>query len=244
MKHTLKRPTFVGSAYLIAMLPLILAACSKPVSTSDVAAPDSAASDTIAASSESSASAPSPAASSVSAASDPGANPKSGDEDADAQEADESGALVGTVMKADVSSDGSMTTPFGKLSVSADNALMLDGKVVNPRVEGNNSLSFVAQVALKNRRAVLVLNNGGTACPATYQWVIVSDGGNSVSPDFGSCSDLAKVSTASGALVVTMPGFAGPLESAAEQKHTARRQMKYVYDGENLTENGKPISGH
>ncbi|MGN4110292.1 hypothetical protein ACS0X5_11790 [Burkholderia gladioli] len=242
VKRILKRPTFVGSPYLVAMLPLILAACSKPVSTSDVAAPASAVSNTVEALSEPSASAPSPAVSSVSATSDPGANPKGEDEDADAQEADESGAPVGTVMKADVSSDGSMTTPFGKLTVSADNALMLDGKAVNPRVEGNNSLSFVAQVALKNRRAVLVQNNGGTACPATYQWVIVSDGGNTVSPDFGSCSDLAKVSTASGVLVVTMPGFAGDAEPAAERKRAARKRMTYAYDGKTLTENGKPVS--
>lgn len=242
MKHIQNRRTFVGSPYLVAMLLLILAACSKPVSTSDVAAPASAASNTIAASSESSASAPSSAAALMPNASDPRATAGYGDAGADAQEADESGTAAGTVMKIDTPSADGVTTPFGKLSVSDDDVLQLDSKPVIPHVEGNNSLGFVAQVALKNRRAVLVQNNGGTACPATYRWVIVSDGGYNVSPEFGSCSDLAKVSTASGALVVTMPGFAGDSEPVAERNRAANKRMTYVYDGKALTENGKPVS--
>ncbi|WP_219909907.1 hypothetical protein [Trinickia symbiotica] len=185
--------------------------------------------------------APSPVASSTPVASNRGTSSERGD--ADAQEADESGTAIGTVMNADVSPDGSMATPFGKLTVSDDRVLMLDGKPVTPRVEGNNSLSFVAQVALKNRRAVLVRDDGGTACPAAYRWVIVSDGGYTVSRGFGSCSDLAKVSTAAGALVLTMPGFAGPLESAAEQQRAAKKRVKYVYDGKTLMQDGKPVSG-
>lgn len=224
------------------MLPLILAACSKPASTSDAAAPASAASNTIAVSSESSASAPSSAAASTPTASDPRAASEYGDAGADAQEADESGTAAGSVMKVDTPSAGGVTTPFGKLSVSDDKVLQLNGKPAIPHVEGNNSLGFVAQVALKNHRAVLVQNNGGTACPATYRWVIVSDGSYTVSPEFGSCSDLAKVSTASGALVVTMPGFAGDSEPTDERKRVARTRMTYVYDGKNLTENGKPVS--
>ncbi|WP_124597038.1 hypothetical protein [Burkholderia stagnalis] len=144
-------------------------------------------------------------------------------------------------MKVDTPSADGVTTPFGKLSVS-DNVLLLDGKPVNPRVEGNNSLGFVVQVALKNRRAVLVQNNGGTACPATYRWVMISDSGYTLSPEFGSCSDLVKVATVSETLVVTMPGFAGDSEPAAERKRAARKRMTYVYDGKTLTENGKPVS--
>ncbi len=143
-------------------------------------------------------------------------------------------------MKVDAPSADGVTTPFGELTVS-DNVLLLNGKPVNPRVEGNNSLGFVAQVALKNRRAVLVQNNGGTACPATYRWVTISDGSYVISPEFGSCSDLVKVATVSETLVVTMPGFAGDLEPAAERKRAARTKMKYVYDGKTLTENGKPV---
>lgn len=172
------------------------------------------------------------------------ANTQSRVQDADAREADESGAAVGTVMTVGESGDDQTAdTPFGKLSSSQDNVLLLDGKPVNPRVNGNDSLSFIAQVALKNRRAVLVQNNGGTACPAIYRWVIVSDGGYTVSPGFGSCSDLVKVSTAADSLIVTMPGFAGPFEAPDEQKSTARKRMQYVYDGKTVTENGKPIKG-
>ncbi|MFM0504289.1 hypothetical protein [Paraburkholderia caffeinilytica] len=246
MKQTHKRQTVVGFPYLVAALPLILAACSKPAVTDDIAqraAPASATASVIEGSASSSASSPSSAAElSAPVASETGANAQSGSTDADAADVDESGAPVGSVMKADVSADGSMATPFGKLSVSADNVLMLDDKPVNPGAEGNNSLSFVAQVALKNRRAVLVQNNGGTGCPAMYRWMIVSDGSYTVGPEFGSCSDLVKVSIESGALVVTMPGFAGPSEPTLEQKRAARRHMKYGYDGKTLTENGRPLT--
>lgn len=238
MKVTRKHPTFADYVYLVAALPLVLAACSKPAQpAADMAQAGSAA--TI----QGSAAAPngsqaSTVPASVRAVSDPSA--ASDNAGADAQEADESGTAAGTVIKVDTPSADGVTTPFGKLSVS-DNVLLLEGKPVNPRIEGNNSLGFVAQVALKNRRAVLVQSNGGTACPATYRWVMVSDGGYTVSPEFGSCSDLARVSTVSEALVVTMPAFAGDSEPAAERKRAARTRMTYVYDGKTLTENGKPV---
>lgn len=149
---------------------------------------------------------------------------------------------IGTVAKIETSSAEGVTTPFGRLSASDDNVLQLNGKPVNPRVEGNNSLDFVAQVALKNRRAVLVQNNGGTGCPATYRWVILSDGGYNVSSEFGSCSDLPKVAVAAEALVVTMPDFAGDSQPEAERARVAKTTMRYVYDGKTLKENGKPIS--
>ncbi|PXX13591.1 hypothetical protein C7399_114160 [Paraburkholderia tropica] len=244
MKFTRKHPAFVDYLYLVAALPLVLAACSKHAQpAADMAQVGSASvvQGSTAALNEST-SAPSAAPASVQAVSDPGAASGNGNAGADAQEADESGTAAGTVMKIDTPSADGVTTPFGKLSVSVDNVLLLNGKPVNPHFEGNNSLSFVAQVALKNHRAVLVQNNGGAACPASYRWVMVSDGGYIVSPEFGSCSDLAKVSTVSETLVVTMPGFAGDSEPAAERKRAARTRMIYVYDGKTLTENGKPVS--
>ncbi|TDY25987.1 hypothetical protein B0G81_6484 [Paraburkholderia sp. BL6665CI2N2] len=134
-------------------------------------------------------------------------------------------------------------TPFGKLSANDNNVLLLDGKPVSPRIQANNSLSFAAQVALKNHRAVLIQNNGGTACPALYHWIILSEGSYVVSPEFGSCSDLPKVSTVSGRLIVTMPDFVGDAASEAERKRVAKRTKKYVYDGRVVTENGKPVRG-
>ncbi|MDN4574796.1 hypothetical protein DBB29_19525 [Pandoraea cepalis] len=239
-KQTPKHQTFVRPRHLAVTLPLILAlaACTKPTETSNITTPTtlaSAASSSNEAQTDSSASAPV-----VSVA---GANLQSDAEDADAQEADETGTAIGTVMKADVSSGGRLVTPFGALSVNDNNLLMLNGKVLSPRVEGNNSLSFVAQAALRNRRAVLVQDNGGTACPAIYRWVIVSDGAYVLSPPFGSCSDLVSVAVDSDVLVVTMPGFVGPFEPAAAQKSAARKRMTYRYNGQTLTENGKVVRG-
>ncbi|WP_126242814.1 hypothetical protein [Burkholderia gladioli] len=240
MKVTRKHLAFADYVYFVAALPLVLAACSKPAQpAADMAQAGSASTiHGLAAAPNGSQASTVPA--SVRAVSDPGA--ASDNAGVDAQEADESGTAVGTVMKVDTPSANGVTTPFGKLSVSDNNVLLLDGKPVNPHVEGNNSLGFVAQVALKNRRAVLVQNNGGTACPATYRWVTVSDGGYTVSAEFGSCSDLVKVSTVSERMVVTMPGFAGDAEPAAERKRAARKRMTYAYDGKTLTENGKPVS--
>lgn len=242
MRFTRKHPAVADYLYLVAALPLVLAACSKQAQTAidtDQTRPAATVQGSAAPPSGSPVSASSAVLASMSVASDSSA--ETGNAGADAQEADETGTAAGTVMKVDAPSADGVTTPFGKLSVS-DNVLLLDGKPVNPRVEGNNSLGFVVQVALKNRRAVLVQNNGGTACPATYRWVTVSDGGYTVSPEFGSCSDLVKISTVSKTLVVTMPGFAGDSEPAAERKRAARTRMTYAYDGKTLTENGKPVS--
>lgn len=243
MKQTQLRKhlNVAGLPYLAIALPLILAACSKPVETTDIMASTTLASAASSASVAPTGSSPLISTSSVPAVSVMNAASESGADSIDAQEADETGTAIGTVMKVDVSSDGGLVTPFGALSVNDDNLLMLNGKAVNPRVEGNNSLSFVAQVALRNRRAVLVQDNGGTACPATYRWVIVSDGAYALSPPFGSCSDLVNVSVDSNVLVVTMPGFVGPFEPAAAQKSAARKRMTYRYNGQTLTENGKVV---
>ncbi|WP_321926896.1 hypothetical protein [Paraburkholderia guartelaensis] len=247
MKQTSKHMTFFGSVSLLAALPLMMAACSKSA-TPDVAAHTataSTASTVIASSSGAPTSAPSSAAASLPTASDSGVTSEKANSDANAdeQEADESGTAVGTVTVSGLGGDRIAETPFGKLSESDDNVLLLDGKPVSPQIQGNNSLSFIAQVALKNRRAVLVQDNGGTACPAMFRWVTLRDDGYTVSNWFGSCSDLAKVSAAAGKLIVTMPDFVGDAAPEAEQKRVARRKMTYVYDGKNLTENGKPYVG-
>lgn len=242
-----KRPAFAGHLHVIAAIPFVLAACSKQAqTTADTGQPGPASivqlSSPVAASSSPAPSASLPSGSaSTPTASDPSA--ENGDAGGDAQEADESGAAVGTVVVSDTGGDPSAKTPFGTLSANGSNVLLLDGKPVSPQIEGNNSLSFVAQVAMKNHRAVLVQDNGGTGCPALYHWVILSESSYTVSPEFGSCSDLPKVSTGSGKLVVTMPDFAGDAVPDAERVRVAKTTKKYVYDGRTLTENGKPVSG-
>ena len=234
MIFDLKLKPVISAAHLLVAVPLVLAACSKPSTSDGTSTPASsvaAASVPVAVSAP--ATSPSPVGTVASATSVPA---NAAGDDADAHEADESGVAVGTVIAGDPGGGSTAETPFGKLSANGDNVLLLDGKPVNPRIEGNNSLSFVAQVALKNRRAVLVEDNGGSACPATYRWVILSEGSYTISPEFGSCSDLAKVSTTAGNLVVTMPGFVGDTASPAEQKRAAGSRMSYLYDGKTVTE--------
>jgi hypothetical protein len=133
------------------------------------------------------------------------------------------------------------TTPFGKLSSNDDGVLLLNGKVVEPKIEGNNSLSFVAQVTFEHQHAVLIQDNGGTACPTLYYWIVSSDGSFTVSPEFGSCSRASRVSTSRGKLVVAMPGFMGDDAPEAAKKRAERQQITYVYDGKGVSEDGKPL---
>ncbi|MCL4665527.1 hypothetical protein [Burkholderia pseudomallei] len=232
MNHERQHMPITKPTYTLAALLLVLAACSKTSPTTEVAP----ASAPVAVASSSTASSPSPATSST-------PNGPAAKQDADAPEADESGAAAGAVKVSETGGDSVAETPYGKLSTNNSNVLLLDGKPVSPQIQGSNSLSFVAQVALKSRRAVFVQDNGGTACPALYHWVILSEGSYMVSPEFGSCSDLPKVSTESGKLIVTMPDFVGDFASEAEKKRVAKRTKKYVYDGKMLTENGKPVHG-
>ncbi|WP_321968656.1 hypothetical protein [Paraburkholderia tropica] len=247
MNFMRKRRAFADRLCIIAAIPLVLAACSKQATNATNAAEPAPASTVQQSSPVAAASNQPPVASSsvapVSMPTVSASSAESRDAGADAQEADESGAAVGTVMVSDTGGDQSAKTPFGKLSTNDSNVLLLDGKPVSPQIQGNNSLSFVAQVAMKNRRAVLVQDNGGTACPALYHWVILSEGSYTVGPEFGSCSDLPKVSTESGKLIVTMPDFVGDAASEAEQKRVAKRTKKYVYNGKAMTENGKPLTG-
>ena len=82
-------------------------------------------------------------------------------------------------------------TRFGALTVGADKtSLRFNGKPVLPEVQGNNSLSIVADFQLSNTDVVLVQNNGGTACAATYHFITISKTGLRATPEFGTCSDI------------------------------------------------------
>lgn len=73
-------------------------------------------------------------------------------------------------------------------------------------------------------------NSGGTACPVQYFFVSVTTEGNAkLSPEFGTCSDLAKPAQKGSKIIVTMP------------KVTGRGNAKYVYENDTIFENGKAI---
>lgn len=101
-------------------------------------------------------------------------------------------------------------------------------------IQGNSSLSLVAHLELKDRDVVLLQDNGGTACPALYRFASITAQGIAVTPEFGTCSDIAAITHQPPSPgkdpepVVTMTGFLGPFESSQAQKHATMRAHRYV----------------
>lgn len=122
-----------------------------------------------------------------------------------------------------------MATRYGKLSTNADNFLLFNGKQIKPDIQGNNSLSLVGLFRVDDVDVVLVQDNGGTACPAFFQFVTVSASGATQSAGFGTCSDLIKTTQDGNTIVVTMPRMKG------------KGYAKYVFQKGVVKENGKVV---
>jgi len=76
---------------------------------------------------------------------------------------------------------------------------------------------------------IFTLASGGTACAATYSFLIVEEGKATVSEPFGNCNDLPKLSRA-GSHVIMEFGQAGDAAPVTVD-----------LDGLQATEGGKPL---
>ena len=120
--------------------------------------------------------------------------------------------------------------------------LYYNNKIVEPKVEGNNSLSAKGPYKLKSDDIFLIEDHGGTVCPIQLNFVKITPAKKVVvSPIFGSCSDLIKVSKTKDHIIVNMPDYAGGDQSDEDKEKTARKKMTYIYDGTTITENGKLV---
>lgn len=101
-------------------------------------------------------------------------------------------------------------------------------------VQGNNSLHLVAHFELPDRDIVLLQVTGGAACPALYRFATLTPQGIAVTPEFGTCSNIASVTLhdaqTGGAPkpLVTMTGFLGPFEPEAEQERAFMRLHRFA----------------
>lgn len=68
--------------------------------------------------------------------------------------------------------------------------MLFKGKPVAPAIEGNSSLSIVANYEIGQSDVLLLQNTGGTACPALFQLRHRERRGLRATPEFGSCSDI------------------------------------------------------
>lgn len=122
-----------------------------------------------------------------------------------------------------------VTTRFGSLTVDQDRSLLFRGRKLTPSVDGNNSLGLNNPIQIGDTDVVLVVNNGGTACPALYYFVTVSKMGARATKSFGTCSDLTSVKQMGNSIRVIMPGYRGPHEPESAQLRAARQQHVFTF---------------
>lgn len=132
-------------------------------------------------------------------------------------------------------------TRFGLVSVREEgNLLLFKGKPVAPAIEGNSSLSIVADYEMGQSDVLLLQNTGGTACPALFRFITVNAAGLRTTPEFGTCSGIiypsmdAKTAT----VTVTMNRFMGPFEPEAEKRKAYMTKTVFRFANGRVTENG------
>ncbi|EPF77489.1 hypothetical protein [Acinetobacter gyllenbergii] len=136
-------------------------------------------------------------------------------------------------------------TRYGQVQIkvspeTGQETLYFNHKMVLPKIEGNNGLSIEGIYKLHMDDVVLVQDIGGSGCPIQLNFVKISPNQKvTVSPVFGSCSDLIKVSAKPNQIIVSMPDFMGAPESEEQERKVAQKKMIYSYDGKLLKENGK-----
>ena len=107
-------------------------------------------------------------------------------------------------------------SPYGTLTVETseyvyESELYLNNKPVQPTLQGLLDISYIYD--LKQAHAVLVsVSDGNPKCAVRYHWVVLKPNGYSVSPAFGSCSELIKVSSKGKRLIVATPSAQNPSE--------------------------------
>ena len=135
-------------------------------------------------------------------------------------------------------------TRFGVVSVREnDNLLLFKGKPVAPAIEGNNSLSIVANYEVGPSDVLLLQNSGGTACPALFRFITVSAIGLRATPEFGTCSEIIYPTwdSKTGTVTVAMNGFMGPSEPEAEKQKAYMTKTVFRFAKGQVTENGQPL---
>lgn len=129
--------------------------------------------------------------------------------------------------------DDSLQVRGGKLLIKGESGseqqLLFNGKKL--RDGDGYSLSIEGKYAVGNSDVVLIMNNsGGTACPVQYFFVsVTSQGAVTMTPEFGTCSDLAKPKQNGQNIEFSLPRMG------------AKGRVKYVYSNGVVTENGKVI---
>jgi hypothetical protein len=74
--------------------------------------------------------------------------------------------------------------------VNAVDMLLFRGRPLDPPVHGHNSLDLDHPFRIGETDVVRITDNGGTACPFLYCFVITNKSGGKATPSFGTCNSV------------------------------------------------------
>jgi hypothetical protein len=125
-----------------------------------------------------------------------------------------------------------ISTRFGKLSIKLEepnSVIYLNEKPVEPPIDTISEFTFVKKFQTSLSDVVLLNIGGGSGCAAKYMFLIVTSENFTHTNEFGSCSDLPKMTQQKNKIIVKMP------------KPKGTGYEKYIYFDGAVTRNGKPI---
>lgn len=137
------------------------------------------------------------------------------------------------------------STRFGEISVlsrfemdnfdDADSdkqrSVHLNDVVVEPLITPRNNFIVEQVFEFNNKDVVLLMDLGGTGCPAMYRLLTLSDAGVSATDEFGTCSDLPEISVEGEVMTITLPDSA-PLYAQREMSEKELDKLfstSYIY---------------
>lgn len=136
------------------------------------------------------------------------------------------------------SSKNIIETRFGKLVIDGEfGELYLTWK--GSRIYSSNAsgLVFEKSFSIGNEDAVLLQTFGGTACPARFLFLIVTEDKNPIITDeFGTCSDTAESVKMESSIKVSMPSFMGPFESDNAKKEASKTIHTFILKDNKVSE--------
>lgn len=137
-----------------------------------------------------------------------------------------------SIMADAVNLEKTVSTRYGKLAVDKDNNLLFKGKIVQPKISGNNGLYLEKIFQIKDKDIALIYDLGGNICPASYYFVTLSNKDAQTTPSFGTCANAISFQQEKNQdITVIIPGFVAMPEnvSAKKLKKIEHLRNKYTF---------------
>lgn len=120
-------------------------------------------------------------------------------------------------------------TRYGKLTINDEDVILLNNRPLKTGIEANSGLSFIFSTEMDDRDIILVMNTGGSGCPALFSIINLGAKNFHVSEEFGTCSDLIRLRMPNNQLHIDMVDFRGPFEPEADQIKASKTIKKFIY---------------